>query len=143
MPALLSGAPAGGSSGWIVELTPEAEAWYMALGDQDANRIAAAFDELERRGPSLGRPFVDSVEGSRHHNMKELRSIGGHLRALFAFDPRRRAVVLLGGDKSGDWERWYRRNIRVADKTYDRHLRSLGKEGPWHGPGAPSVDTGR
>jgi hypothetical protein len=143
MLALSSGRPAGGSRGWIVELTPEAEAWYMALGDRDANRIAAAFDELERHGPALARPFVDSIKGSRHHNMKELRSIGGHLRALFAFDPRRRAVVLLGGDKSGDWEGWYRRNIRVADKIYDRHLRSLGKEGPWPGAGGPSVDRDR
>jgi hypothetical protein len=115
----------------------------MSLGDRDASRVAAAFDELERRGPGLGRPFVDSVKGSRHHNMKELRSVGGHLRALFAFDPRRRAVVLLGGDKSGDWEGWYRRNIPVADKIYDRHLRSRGEEGPWRGPGGPSVDRGR
>jgi hypothetical protein len=115
----------------------------MALEDQDANRIAAAFDELERRGPGLGRPFVDSVKGSRHHNMKELRSIGGHLRALFAFDPRRRAVVLLGGDKRGDWEGWYRRNITVADKIYDRHLRSRGGEGPWPGHGGPSVSRDR
>lgn len=115
----------------------------MALGDRDANRIAAAFDELERRGPALGRPFVDSVKGSRHHNMKELRSVGGHLRALFAFDPRRRAVVLLGGDKSGDWEGWYRRNVRVADTIYDRHLRSRGEEGPWPGRGGPSVERDR
>ncbi len=112
----------------------------MKLEDQDANRIAAALDELERRGPTLGRPFVDGVKGSRHHNMKELRSVGGHLRALFAFDPRRRAVVLLGGDKSADWKGWYRRNIPVADRLYDRHL---GKEGPWPGAGARSVDRGR
>lgn len=115
----------------------------MALGDRDANRIAASFDELERRGPALGRPFVDSVKGSRHHNMKELRSIGGHLRALFAFDPRRRAVVLLGGDKSGDWQGWYRRTIPLADKIYDRHLRSRGEEGEWPGHGGPSAGRDR
>jgi hypothetical protein len=143
MPALSSAAPAGGSSRWIVELTPEAEAWYMALGDRDANRMAAAFDELERRGPALGRPFVDSVKGSRHHNMKELRSLGGHLRALFAFDPRRRAVVLLGGDKSGDWKGFYERSIPLADKIYERHLRSRGEEGPWPVAGGPSVGRDR
>jgi len=120
---------------------PEAEAWYMALEPRDANRIAAAFDELELRGPGLGRPFVDSIKGSRHHNMKELRSIGGHLRALFAFDPRRRAVVLLGGDKTDDWKGWYKRNIPVADRIYDRHLHSLGKEGPW--PRAGERSAGR
>ena len=129
---------------WKVELTEEAAAWYMGLGDADANRIAASFDELERRGPALGRPFVDSVKGSRHHNMKELRSIGGHLRALFAFDPRRHAIVLLGGDKAGDWRGWYARNIPIADNLYHRHLRSLGGEGPWPpGIGGRSADRGR
>ena len=103
----------------------------MRLEPDQARRIAAAFDELERRGPGLGRPFVDSIKGSRHHNMKELRSIGGHQRALFAFDPRRRAVVLLGGDKTGDWKGWYKRNIGRADVIYDRHLRSIEKGGRW------------
>ncbi|MBV9941654.1 MAG: type II toxin-antitoxin system RelE/ParE family toxin [Solirubrobacterales bacterium] len=135
--------PGGSPSHWRVELTAEAEKWYMALDDHDAHRMAAAFDELQRRGPTLGRPFVDSIKGSRHHRMKELRSVGGHLRALFAFDPRRRAVVLLGGDKSGDWAGWYQRNIACADKLYDRHLRSLGKEGPWPGTGGPSVGRDR
>jgi hypothetical protein len=143
MLALSSSGRAGGSPRWAVELTPEAEAWYMSLNDQDANRIAAAFDELERRGPNLGRPFVDGVKGSRHHNMKELRSVGGHLRALFAFDPRRHAIVLLGGDKSGDWKGWYKRNIPVADKLYDQHLRSGGKGGPWPDHGGPSADRDR
>ena|SRR5947209_5368486 len=128
---------------WKVELTAKAQKWYMALDDEDSDRMAAAFDELELRGPTLGRPFVDSINGSRHHHMKELRSVGGHLRALFAFDPRRRAVVLLGGDKSGDWKGWYERNIPVADKLYDGHLRSLGKEGPWPGTGERSADRGR
>jgi hypothetical protein len=117
------------SGGWHVEFTPEAERWFMRLSAEDAIRIAAAFDELERRGPNLGRPFVDSIKGSRHHNMKELRSIGGHLRALFAFDPRRHAVVLLCGDKGGDWKGWYHRNIARADALYDEHLRHV-RRGP-------------
>ena len=113
---------------WEIEFTAQAQDWFMALDADDAERIAAAVDELERRGPALGRPFVDSITGSRHHNMKELRSIGGHLRALFAFDPRRRAIVLLGGDKTNDWSGWYERNVPLADDIYDEHLRSLGKE---------------
>ncbi len=113
---------------WDIELTAEAEAWFMALDDEDAARIAAAIDELERQGPALGRPFVDSITGSRHHNMKELRSIGRHLRALFAFDPTRTAIVLLGGDKTDDWTGWYERNIPLADAIYDEHLKQLGKE---------------
>lgn len=63
--------------------------------------------------------------------MKELRSVGRHLRALFAFDPRRHAVVLLGGDKKNDWQGWYKRNVPLADKLYDRHLRSLGRGHSW------------
>lgn len=55
--------------------------------------------------------------------MKELRSFGGHLRALFALDPKRRAIVLMGGDKTGDWTGWYERNIPAADQLYDHYLR--------------------
>ncbi|MDQ6776003.1 MAG: type II toxin-antitoxin system RelE/ParE family toxin [Actinomycetota bacterium] len=93
-------------------------------------RIRTAIERLKEGGPSLGRPSVDSIKRSRHHNMKELRSAGGNLRALFTFDPQRRAVVLVGGDKTGDWKGWYKRNIPRADRLYDRHLRNLGKEGP-------------
>lgn len=68
---------------------------------------------------------MDSIKGSRHSNMKELRSFGGHLRALFAFDPKRQAIVLLGGDKTGDWTGWYERNIPLADDLYDDYLAFL------------------
>jgi hypothetical protein len=130
---------------WEIELTTQAERWYMGLDSDAAERIAASLDELEARGPSLGRPCVDSVKGSRHHNMKELRSIGGHLRALFAFDPQRHAIVLVGGDKSGDWKGWYARNIPVADRLYDKHLRTIGGKDKWRSPsrGAPSAGSGR
>ena len=117
------------------------------LKAEDANRMAAAFDALETKGPTLGRPFVDSLKGSRHHNMKEVRSIGGNLRALFAFDQRRHATVLLGGDKTGDWKGWYARNIPRADRLYDQHLRNLGREGAsparTERPGGRSADSGR
>ncbi len=115
---------------WEVAFTAEAERWFLGLRPEDANRVAASFDELERRGPALGRPFVDSIKGSRHRNMKELRSVGGQLRALFAFDPNRHAIVLLGGDKAGDWNGWYARNIPRADRLYDEHLRHIGMERP-------------
>jgi hypothetical protein len=86
----------------------------------------AAIELLEEKGPALGRPAVDRVEGSRDHNMKELRSFGGFLRALFAFDPKRRAIVLLGGDKTDDRTGWYERNIPIADDLYNEHLREGG-----------------
>jgi len=120
--------PYAADMAWEIELTAQAESWFMALDADDADRISAAIDELERHGPALGRPFVDSIKGSRHHNMKELRSIGGHLRALFAFDPARTAIVLLGGDKTNDWTGWYERNIPLADAIYDEHLKQLKKE---------------
>jgi hypothetical protein len=86
----------------------------------------AAIELLEDKGPTLGRPAVDRVVGSRHHNMKELRSFGGFLRALFVFDPARRAIVLVGGDKRDDWTGWYERNIPIADDVYDQHLHEEG-----------------
>ena len=80
----------------------------------------------DRRNFGLGRPLVDRIEGSRHHNMKELRpgSAGrSEIRVLFVFDPERRAVLLVAGDKAGNWSRWYSRNISVADGRYDEWLR--------------------
>ncbi|MDQ6605854.1 MAG: type II toxin-antitoxin system RelE/ParE family toxin [Actinomycetota bacterium] len=132
--------PDAGRKSWEIEFTPGAARWYARLGPEDTNRMAAAFDELDRSGPGLGRPRVDSIKASRHHNMKELRSVGGNLRALFAFDPRRRAVVLLGGDKTNNWRGWYQRNVPRADKLYDKHLRTIGKEGPWPGRGGGRSD---
>lgn len=93
---------------WDVYFTAVAEEWVMGLDDEDYEAIMAAIELLEERGPTLGRPAVDRIKGSRHHNMKELRSFGGFLRALFAFDAKRRAIVLLGGNKAGDWTGWYK-----------------------------------
>ena len=81
---------------------------------------------LEDRGPQLGRPVVDTVSSSKHRNMKELRpgsSGRSELRILFAFDPERSAIMLIAGDKSGNWKRWYMRNIPMADDLFDDHLR--------------------
>lgn len=111
---------------WNIEFTERAEQWLGTLDARERRQIQVALDRLERDGPALARPYADSIKGARHHNMKELRSTGGHLRALFAFDPRRQAIVLLGGDKTNDWHGFYQRNIPVADRMYDEHLRSLG-----------------
>src|SRR4051812_45479074 len=106
---------------WDVVFTEPAEVWLKSLTDEDFDAVIAAADLLEEYGPALGRPTVDSVRGSRHHNMKELRV--GTLRALFVFDPARRAVVLVGGDKRGDWSAWYEHNVPIADDLYDAYLR--------------------
>src|SRR4051812_8756296 len=110
---------------WEVETTRDVERWLMSLSSDDFEKIAAAIDMVEEGGPMLGRPTVDRIERSRHHNMKEIRSRGGNLRVLFAFDPRRTAILLLGGDKTDDWTGWYERNIPIADRLYDEHLSEL------------------
>jgi len=97
----------------------------MGLDSTTYELVIAALELLEERGPTLGRPLVDSIRGSRHSNMKELRpGSSGHseVRVLFAFDPSRRAILLLAGDKSRDWRRWYRTNIPIADRRFDLHL---------------------
>jgi len=114
---------------WEIEATDQAQEWLDSLDAESYDSISAAIDTLEQRGPSLGRPLVDSIKASRHHNMKELRSVGGNLRALFCFDPRRTAVVLLGGDKTNNWTDWYKENIPAADDLYDVYLTELKEEG--------------
>lgn len=86
---------------------------------------------LGQQGPALKRPTVGEIKSSRHApQMKELRvSKGGDLRVLFVFDPRRTAILLLGGDKTGQWEEWYRTAIPEADRLYDEYLAELGAEG--------------
>jgi len=84
---------------------------------------------LEEVGPQLGRPLVDTLEGSQYPNMKELRVKFGerHLRSLFIFDPRRTALLLVGGDKTGKWSRWYGPAMQKAEELYADHLRKLEK----------------
>jgi hypothetical protein len=91
--------------------------------------VTAAVEALEDRGPALGRPFVDVIQASRHSNMKELRPRGGHIRVMFAFDPRRTAILLIGGDKSGQWRSWYEEMVPIADALCDQHLPAIEKEG--------------
>lgn len=114
---------------WEVEYTDQFGEWWNALTTEEQRRTEAAVEVLQERGPGLGRPWVDTLEGSRHSNMKELRPRGGHLRILFAFDPRRAAILLLGGDKTGQWSSWYEQAIPRADELYDEHLRELRDEG--------------
>ena len=84
---------------------------------------------LEERGPHLPFPYSSGVDGSRHSAMRELRvqHLGRPYRVLYIFDPRRVAILLLGGDKTGD-DRWYERNVPLADKLYDNYLADIKKE---------------
>lgn len=114
---------------WEVEYTDEFDEWFDGLGEEAQEDVALAVEKLEERGPALPRPFADSVEGSRHSNMKELRPLGTNIRVLFAFDPRRVAILLIGGDKTNRWSEFYEEMIPVADDLYDEHLDTLREEG--------------
>ncbi len=113
---------------WDVEYTDEFSDWFDGLGEREQAAVAKVIEALEGAGPALGRPFVDTVKRSRHANMKELRPPSGHIRVLFAFDSRRMAILLLGGDKTGRWRTWYDEAIPVADRLYDDQLRPLREE---------------
>lgn len=114
--------------GWSVEFHSACEQWAEGLDPPDAEALLAAIHVLQDQGPVLGRPLVDSIVGSRHSNMKELRpgSTGRtEIRVLFAFDPTRQAILLVGGDKAGNWRNWYRENVPIADDRFDEHLAQI------------------
>jgi len=114
---------------WEVEYTDEFEEWWRGLTEEQQEALDDRIMLLAEVGAGLKRPVVGEITGSRHSNMKEIRaSKGGALRVLFAFDPRRHAILLLGGDKSGQWEEWYGRAIPEADRLYDVHLDELRQE---------------
>jgi hypothetical protein len=115
---------------WEIEYTDEFGEWWDSLSEQEQNALAATLGVLQQLGPSLGRPYVDHIKASKHANMKELRTQAGGepLRTFFAFDPRRIAILLIGGNKGGDG-RFYERMIPIADQLYDIHLDELKKEG--------------
>jgi hypothetical protein len=111
---------------WDVEYTKEFEAWWESLSEDEQVSISAKVELLEEHGPTLPRPHADVITSSRHPNMKELRAKveERHLRVLYAFDPRRTALLLIGGDKTGD-PKWYERFVPLADDLFDRHTKSL------------------
>lgn len=113
-----------------VEFTNEFEQWWVTLDAGAQVRIDAAVELLEKMGPNLPFPYSSGVEGSCHQHMRELRvqHKGDPYRILYAFDPRRVAVILLGGNKAGD-DRWYVENVPKADKLYDELLKELEDEG--------------
>ncbi|MDE0067330.1 MAG: type II toxin-antitoxin system RelE/ParE family toxin [Acidimicrobiaceae bacterium] len=115
---------------WEIEFTDEFESWWLGLTSDQQEALDDRVMLLAEAGPGLKRPIIGEIKNSRHVNMKELRaSKGGALRVLFAFDPRRHAILLLGGDKTGQWDEWYRRAIPQADDLYDTHLKELHDEG--------------
>lgn len=113
---------------WEITLLAEVEDWFLTVCAADpvtAKQIVDALDILERVGPGLGRPLVDTLEGGRLANLKELRpgSTGrSEIRILFVFDPNREAILLVAGDKADRWSQWYEKAIPLAEERYSRYL---------------------
>jgi hypothetical protein len=113
---------------WEVEFSDEFGQWWARLSAEEQESVDFTVSLLQEVGPTLKMPHSSGVELSRHNHMRELRiqHRGRPYRVLYAFDPRRVALLLVCGDKSGD-DRWYETCVPRADSIYDRHLRDLEK----------------
>lgn len=112
---------------WEIQTTDRFDKWYNALDDTDRVNVLAGMLVLRQKGPLLPRPYADTVKGSAHPNMKELRiqSKGRPIRAFFAFDPNRTGILLCAGEKTGKEKRFYDEMIPVADREFSAHLEQL------------------
>jgi hypothetical protein len=115
---------------WEVEFTDEFQDWWDALSEEQQDDLAATVRLLIEFDPALGFPHSSKVNSSRYPQMRELRTQSGGkpFRTLYAFDPRRSAILSIGGEKTGD-DRWYERFVPVADRIFERRLHELRKEG--------------
>ena len=112
---------------WQIKTTKKFDEWYTGLDDTDRENVLAAILVLQAKGPMLSRPYADSVYGSAHSNMKELRvqSKGNPIRAFFAFDPTRAGIILCAGEKIGKEKRFYEDMVPLADREFSAHLDEL------------------
>lgn len=116
---------------WKTDVT-YIQKWLDSLDDESVVQVAAAIELLAEVGPSLKRPVVGKIVGSKYPGMKELRpgsSGSSEMRILFMFDPERQAIMLLAGDKQRQWAKWYRKAIPEAERRYEEHLEKLKKQG--------------
>lgn len=116
---------------WEVEVTDEVAAWYEDLSAEEQESVTFSVRLLMERGPMLPHPHSSGIKGSRHGHMRELRiqHEGRPYRVLYAFDPRRTAILLIGGEKTGVGDRWCAEFVPKADELYDAHLEMLKAEG--------------
>jgi len=114
---------------WEVEYTNEFGEWWNSLSDSEQEDVDARVKLLEQHGPQLPYPHSSSVHGSKHSHLRELRiqHKGNPYRILYAFDPKQIAILLIGGNKTGN-DNWYDTYIPIADKLYNMHLETLIKE---------------
>jgi hypothetical protein len=115
---------------WNIEYTDEFDSWWQILTENQQDDVVSVVQLLEERGTQLSFPYSSGVNGSKHSHMRELRiqSGGDPIRVFYAFDPRRVAILLIGGDKTGN-KRFYEEYIPIADKLYDQYLNEIKEEG--------------
>ena len=115
---------------WEVEYTDQFEQWWDGLSDGEQDAVVSIVEMLEQLGPNLAFPYSSGIRTSRHGHMRELRiqSVGRPIRILYAMDPRRTSILLIGGDKTGD-KRFYQEYVPIADRLYDEHIEELRNEG--------------
>jgi len=111
---------------WDVFVVNEVREWIDGLDDATHARVVQAIDALAENGPGLGRPLVDTIHGSAIANLKELRP--GTVRILFVFDPWRSSIMLVAGDKAGQWNAWYQEAIPLAEQRYEIYLKERAQE---------------
>ena len=112
--------------GWIIDTT-YIDVWLNQLDGFEYDSVLAALEYLEEMGPLAKRPFVDTLHHTKVANLKELRPRGTTIRIIFAFDVERRAVTLVAGDKSGQWKKWYKKNIPLAEERFFEYLKKKGR----------------
>jgi hypothetical protein len=120
---------------WEVEFTDEFEAWWHTLSESEQGKVDARVRLLMERGPNLGFPFSSQVKTSRFSEMRELRAQAGGgtpCGCSMSLTRAATAILLVAGDKTGD-DRWYETNVPVADRLFERHLRTIEKERTEHG----------
>ena len=115
---------------WPVEYTDEFEAWWDGLNEAEQDAVAAAVTLLIDEGPKLEHPHSSKIKGASVSHLRELRKqhAGRPYRMLYAFDPRRSVILLIGADKTGD-KRWYKRFVPLAERLYREYLAELREEG--------------
>jgi len=115
---------------WEVEYTDEFETWWNGLDEEEQIEIDAIVGLLEEKGPHLPYPYSSDIKGTKYAAIRELRIQykGKPYRILYAFDPRRAAILLIGGRKTGG-KRWYDKYVPLAEKIYEKHLKLLQREG--------------
>lgn len=115
---------------WQIEYTDEFESWWQTLTEDQQDDIVSVVQILEKKGIKLPFPYSSNVKGSKHSHLRELRiqSSGKPIRIFYAFDPRRVAILLIGGDKTGN-KRFYNQYIPIADRLYEKYIEEITKEG--------------